>query len=132
MDKIIKGTRFDTESSVLIGSYICRDTNDSKCFDENLYRKNNDEFFLYGKGGKYSKYPKEEITPFTKREAQKWVAEHLEPDVYEAVFGKASNHYRFSLLDHLDKSDPKGCLSVIIIILVLFFVVCGFILGKIF
>lgn len=135
MNKIIKGTRFDTETAMEIGSYSFETTEsdqESKWFEEELYMKKNNEFFLHGKGGKCSKYPKEEITPLTKREARKWAEEHLEPDAYETIFGKLSEHYRFTLLDHMDKVDDEGCLSVIIIILVLFFVVCGFILGKIF
>lgn len=57
--KVILGDKlYDTETAELIGRHISADPNSLDGFWEELYRNKNDEFFLIGEGGPYSKYGK--------------------------------------------------------------------------
>ena len=57
MKKIINGRLYDTDTAILIGywdnGYGAGDFH--KCYEE-LYRKKNGEFFLYGSGGAMTVY----------------------------------------------------------------------------
>ena len=83
MKKIINGRLYNTETAELIAShdngYFA---NDFHYCSEDLYRKKNGEFFLYGEGGGLSKYAEpygngwgygEIITPLSVDEAKKWM-----------------------------------------------------------
>ena len=87
MKKIIGGKRYDTETAEFIGSVHPGQLN---YWREELYRKRNGEFFLYGIGGPASKYGSgnAEIRPLSIKEAQEWVEKYLNADTYEKVFGK--------------------------------------------
>lgn len=99
MKSIIKGKMYNTETATLVGSYDNGGTpRDFTHFSEDLYRKSNGEYFLYGEGGPLSKYSvpygsngssgSERITPFTPEEAMNWAEAHLSADEYIAEFGE--------------------------------------------
>ena len=98
MKRIIKGKLYNTDTASRIGS--CEFSNPGNfryCFEE-LYRKNNGEFFLSGEGGPLSKYREqvgsggwtsgEAIIPLTIEEAKAWCENHLSADSYIELFGE--------------------------------------------
>ena len=100
MKKIINGRRYDTETAHLCGSDGYSHEGDFSYWYEELYRKNNGEFFLYGEGGPMSKYVVSvgqnewsggaKIIPLSVKSAQEWAEEHLDGDEYEAIFGEVT------------------------------------------
>ena len=100
MKKIIAGRKYDTQTARCVSIYGVGTSDRLYGFSESLYRKRNGEYFLYGEGGPGSKYSKsigngersgrEEITPMSYDEAQRWAEKHLDPDEYEAEFGSVS------------------------------------------
>ena len=111
MKKIINGRKYDTDTAKCVGSwdngYGC---NDFKYVKEDLYRKKNGEFFLYGEGGPTTKYREPEgqhgwtggsrITPLSVDRAHDWAEKHLDADEYESIFGK------------VDEGETPGKISV--------------------
>ena len=97
MKKIINGRKYNTETARCVGIYEVGVGDNLYGFSEELYRKRNGEYFLYGAGGPGSKYSKtigcnewsgtEEITPMAYEEARSWAEKHLDADEYEAEFG---------------------------------------------
>ncbi len=97
MKTIIKNKLYDTETAKLLGDYSNGDyTTDFEYYCEELYRKKNGEFFLYGHGGCRSPYAEksgnniksgEQIIPFSDDEAKKWAEKHLDADTYIDIFG---------------------------------------------
>ena len=99
MKKIVYGKIYNTETAVKIGSYekYAENPSDWKWYKETLYQKATGEYFLYGKGNKYSKYgvfdeqnkglwsrdPGEDIIPITETEAYAWKLQ-LDPYYQEA------------------------------------------------
>lgn len=97
MKKIINGKRYDTETAEFIGCEQYLYPGQLNYWREELYRKRNGEFFLYGIGGPASKYGVWEgssasgsstIKPLSIKEAQEWTEKHLSADRYEEIFGK--------------------------------------------
>lgn len=99
MKKIINGKKYDTDTAKFLGRYSNTwDTRNFHYYSEELYRKKNGEYFLYGEGGPMSDYSRqtatnersggERITPMTEAEARKWAEEHLDGDEYEEIFGE--------------------------------------------
>ena len=96
MKQIINNRRYDTETGELLGSDSYSNKRDFYHWTEELYRKRNGEFFLYGEGGPNTKYAHsvglnewtggEKIIPLTADAARKWAEEHLEADEYEKIF----------------------------------------------
>lgn len=99
MKKIINGRKYDTETAKYLGGWC----NGLSCSDfsycsEDLYRKKNGEFFLYGDGGAQSRYSKmyEDgsigggygIIPLTLERAKRWAESKLTCDKYEEIFGE--------------------------------------------
>ena len=98
MKKIINGKRYDTDTANFIA-----DTNsggsrtDFSFWEEELYRKQTGEFFLYGTGGPMSKYSKscgdnnwsgdEVIIPLSVDAAKRWAENYMDADEYETLFG---------------------------------------------
>lgn len=94
MKKIIKNKVYDTATAQLVGVWDNgRQMSDFAYSSENLYRKKNGEFFLYGWGGPFTIYGNdtgwgERITPLCYEDARKWAEENLDGDSYIAVFGE--------------------------------------------
>lgn len=98
MKRIIKNKVYDTDKAKCVGTWDNRQyTSDFGYCSEDLYRKKNGEFFLYGEGGPLSKYAKrygdnvgygKRITPLSYEAAQQWAEEHLDADQYIAIFGE--------------------------------------------
>jgi len=97
MKKVINGKRYDTDTAEFIGYEQYLYPGQLNYWREELYRKRNGEFFLYGIGGPSSKYGKwegnsasgnSEIRPLSIKEAQEWVEKYLDADTYEKVFGR--------------------------------------------
>lgn len=101
MKKIINYKKYDTETARVVGNWISGSKEEDNYRDETLYCKKNGEYFLDDKGGMCSDYHTafwidydcehgdwEELIPFSKEEAQKWVMMHMDGDAYEAEFGE--------------------------------------------
>ena len=98
MKKIINGKLYNTETAKLIGSgYSDCPRNDFGFFEEELYRKKNGEYFIYGSGGPMSKYRHassynswsggSRIQPVDYETAREWAERYLDADEYIKVFG---------------------------------------------
>ena len=97
MKKVINRKRYDTDTATLMGSDSYSNSRDFKHWTEELYRKSNGEYFLYGEGGPLTKYARtvgqnewtggERIMPLSVEAAKKWAEEHLSGEEYEAIFG---------------------------------------------
>lgn len=95
MKKIIQNRKYDTETATKLGWDAGGDG--FTRWSEELFRKRNGEFFLYGEGGPMTRYAEacdggnwcggEAITPLTPEAARQWAEEHLDADNYEAIFG---------------------------------------------
>lgn len=100
MKKIIGGRKYNTDTARCVGIYEVGVGDRLYGFSEELYRKRNGEYFLYGEGGPGSRYSKtigsnewsgiKEIIPMNYGEAKGWAEKHLDPDEYEAEFGDVS------------------------------------------
>lgn len=98
MKKIINGKMYNTETAKCVGAWHNGHyTTDIYYVSEDLYQKNNGEFFLYGEGGPMSRYSKrsgenwgggEDIIPLSYKEAQEWAEKRLDADDYEKIFGE--------------------------------------------
>lgn len=101
MKKIIDGKVYNTETATCVGEwangYYC---NDFKWESEELYKKKNGEFFLYGEGGPMSSYAEytgnrswsegSSISPLTSKDAYNWAMEKLSANEFEEIFGAMS------------------------------------------
>lgn len=98
MKKIINGRRYDTDTAThLASAYSNLEKRDFGYWEEELYRKNTGEFFIYGWGGPASRYSVsagnnswsggEKIIPVTLEAAQEWAEKYLDGDKYEEIFG---------------------------------------------
>jgi hypothetical protein len=95
MKRIIQNRNYDTETATLLG--VDGGGDGFRSWHEELYRKRNGEFFLYGQGGPMTRYAHacdsgawtdgEAITPLTPEAARQWAEEHLDADDYEELFG---------------------------------------------
>lgn len=98
MKKIIDGRKYDTETAKYLGSSTYSNPSNNHYRHEELYRKKNGEYFLYGEGGSSSVYASqldvnfwgsgEAIIPMTDDEARKWAEKELSVDEYEEIFGE--------------------------------------------
>lgn len=98
MRKIIRNKIYDTEKAQHIGAWDNGHyTSDFGYCSEDLYRKKNGEFFLYGEGEPLTRYAKhygndvgygKRISPLSYEAAQEWAEKHLDADDYIAVFGE--------------------------------------------
>lgn len=98
MKRIINGKMYDTDTATLVADYQHLDYGDWEYEREELYIKKTGEWFLYGEGGLYSKYgiqcgsnrrcSGEDIKPFTKEEARKWLEDSKCTDEYIQYFGQ--------------------------------------------
>lgn len=101
MKKIIDGKVYNTETATCVGEWANGYyRNDFKWESEELYKKNNGEFFLYGEGGPMSSYAESignrswsegsSISPLTSKEAYNWAMEKLSANEFEEIFGAMS------------------------------------------
>lgn len=98
MKKVINGKLYNTETAELIDDYSNGlSSREFRSITENLYRKKNGEFFLYGYGGAMTKYREwcgdmwgngENIIPITEAEAKEWLEAHSTTETYIEVFGQ--------------------------------------------
>lgn len=99
MQKIINQRRYSTETATSIGVWTNNyNPSDFGYCREELYRKRNGEFFLYGEGGPQTKYAfsygdnswgsGESITPLSYEAAMKWAEDNLTAEEYESTFGE--------------------------------------------
>ena len=99
MKKIINGKVYDTETAKRVGVWEnMYDSRDFHYCSEELFRKKNGEYFLFGEGGPMTQYATahgtnswgwgERIMPMTYQEATAWAEEHLDGDEYEEIFGE--------------------------------------------
>lgn len=98
MKKIINGKLYDTDTAECLAADHYGQSNDFSFWREELHRKKNGEYFLYGEGGPKSKYAKstgrnwvvgsENISPFTEEQAREWAEEHCDGDKYIEIFGE--------------------------------------------
>lgn len=98
MNKVIQGKKYDTQTAKLIGAYETNELENSDVwYREELYQKQNGEFFLTGQGGCKTQYAVpsttldfkagEKLEPLVVEEAEMWCEEHLSGDEYEKIFG---------------------------------------------
>lgn len=97
MKKIIKGKMYDTTTAKMVGeNYSSLPSNDFNFFNEELYLKKNNEYFLFLEGGPLSKYGEirdgarcwaKKIMPVTEAEAKKWAEINLTCEEYIDIFG---------------------------------------------
>jgi hypothetical protein len=99
MKKIINGKKYDTATAECIDSVGEGYVGDFSHWREQLCRKRNGEFFLYGWGGPSSRYNRavgngwiggEEIIPMTDDEAREWIERNSDAEVYEQLFGECA------------------------------------------
>lgn len=97
MKQIIHGKKYDTETATMLGETWEGVPSDFRYYREELYRKKNGEFFLYGTGGAMSAYSQstgdsvmggERIIPYTESDAKEWAEKNLTVEEYENVFGE--------------------------------------------
>ena len=96
MKKIIFEKLYDTETAKLIGTYNSNNLpHDEMDILEELYQKQNGEFFIYGKGSNSTMLPADYqycpnghyFEPLDDKSAQEWVMFYLDADVYIELFG---------------------------------------------
>ena len=98
MKKLVRGRRYDTETTKQLGRAFEGNENDSDYWSETLYVKSTGEFFLYCEGGSESRYAQrdkdglytasKDITPLSYGEAEEWASEHLDHRTYDEYFGE--------------------------------------------
>lgn len=71
MKKIICKKEYDTEGSTLLKKNTFGNFGDADGYEELLYRTEDGAYFLHVRGGKKSKYPKEDIKRISKAAAEK-------------------------------------------------------------
>lgn len=130
MKKFVKGKIYDTDTAVKVGYWDngCAGSDPRNCA-ETLYRKKTGEYFLHGSGGPRTKYAKscgdnywsrdEDIIPLSYDAAQRWAAENLSGEDYEAIFGPvAEDEFRAKITVAISaaaaeklrrKSSETGC-----------------------
>lgn len=99
MKKRIDGRIYNTETATLIAEHNNgKARNDLAFQEEQLYRKKNGEFFIYGCGNANSWYAQptkdgwyrsgEQIVPIDAESAERWGRKHMTTDKYSTVFGQ--------------------------------------------
>ena len=100
MKKIINGKLYNTETAERIDSWDNGQSTDSfKYIKETLYKKKNNEFFLYRFAGALTEYHEYDngdwvssrnIEKLTEDEAKLWTENHLSADKYIETFGEVA------------------------------------------
>lgn len=76
---------FDTESAKEIGKQTISYFGDSYGYEEVMYQKSRDVFFLWVNGGADSQYPEERIIPLSLTDAKNWIERICGRDYAEQV-----------------------------------------------
>ena len=76
MCKDIDGVIYDTASSTIDKKFTYGAPGDPCGYEETLYNTNDGRYFIYTYGGKYSKYPTENVTPVTRDDVKGWILSH--------------------------------------------------------
>ena len=76
MKRIICGTEYDTDTSVLVKRYTEGKFGDGGGFEESLFKTADGKYFLYTNGGEESPYSGEGIKRMSSAAAQKWLDNH--------------------------------------------------------
>lgn len=102
MNKIINGSRYDTEKAKEVGRWNNGEYGGFDYASETLYQTKSGKFFLHGEGGPRSHYGEwhgntgsasEKIMPFSIEEARVWAEKNLKADAVEAIFGVIEEGY---------------------------------------
>ncbi len=98
MKKIINKKLYDTDTAKEVTTHNNGlGWGDFYFINETLYQKRTGEFFLFGHGGAMTEYGEHRfgswtsgsnIFPLTEDEAQEWVAEYCDADLYIKIFGE--------------------------------------------
>lgn len=98
MKKIINGKKYDTNTAEKVFGWHYGRPGDHDYVHEELYRKKNGDFFLFGEGGANSEYgvwvdnshltDSCNIVPLSVEEAKKWAEKHISAEKYEEIFGE--------------------------------------------
>ena len=98
MKKLVRGRRYDTETTTRLGRAFEGDESESDYWSETLYVKSTGEFFLYCEGESESQYaqidkngvykPSKDITPLSYAEAKEWTLENLDHEIFDEYFGE--------------------------------------------
>lgn len=99
MKKIIERKMYNTETAKLIGTYdSSKSPNAEEGVYEELYRKENGEFFIYGKGNESSALGVPNVEGYCPNgeychvldedSAKDWIMWYLDADVYIELFGE--------------------------------------------
>ena len=73
MKKVINKKTYNTETAKIVKKIVFGEFGDPKGYEETLMQTARGLFFIYGIGGKDSKYTEETIVPVTEKEAQVWI-----------------------------------------------------------
>ena len=76
MKKVINKKTYNTETAKLLKKITFGEFGDPQGYEETLMQSSRGLFFIYGIGGKESKYAAETIMPLTEKEAQNWLKEN--------------------------------------------------------
>ena len=73
MKRVINRKTYNTETSRILKKITVGNYGDPDGYEENLMQSPKGLFFIYGMGGKSSKYSDETIIPLTEKEATNWM-----------------------------------------------------------
>ncbi len=77
MKKIINKKTYNTDTASLEGHITFGSFGESVGYEEKLFKTRTGNYFLYVAGGADSKYPEENIIPFTAAQAKAWIKENV-------------------------------------------------------
>lgn len=103
MKQTINGKRYNTDTAKCIGSYEAYKDRKDLWRLERLYQKVTGEFFLYGEGGKLTRYSEfkqtpngkirrgiKKLIPLSFHQAKAWAEQHLSDKDYHALFDEVT------------------------------------------
>lgn len=116
MKKIINGSRYNTETAQLLGTYETGMPGDINHRGEELFRTRVEKYFIHHYGNCFPKPSGgwgwgEELIPVSEDDARQWAEQRLDGDAYEAAFGEVDENARLNVLlpqELLDKLDDRS------------------------
>lgn len=79
---------YDTEKSTLVGKNAQGNFGEPTGFEETMYKKGDNDFFLAVSGGLESQYPEEDLIPLETEDAKEWIARVLGEECVEEYLDK--------------------------------------------